>query len=129
MLKLEEFNKSKSISELVNKFFESRQVAHNAHLATKSFSQHKALQGYYKDILDLTDDFVETYQGQYGILSGYENIKTNKVNDIVEYLEDCSKIFLAGHIAIEKKDSHLHNILDEICAATFRTLYKLKFLK
>jgi hypothetical protein len=129
MLKLEEFNKSKSISELVNKFFESRQVAHNAHLATKSFSQHKALQGYYEDILDLTDEFVETYQGQYGILSGYENIKTNKVNDIIAYLEDCSKIFLAGHEALNKKDTHLHNILDEICGLIFRTLYKLKFLK
>lgn len=126
-MSLKDYKNSKDVKGLVKKLFESRQVAHTAHLQTKSYAVHKALDEYYNDILDLTDKFVETYQGQYGILTGYEQVEPSVVSDIEGYLEDCAKIFSAGRESL--KDSHLQNIMDEIVALTYQTLYKLKNLK
>jgi hypothetical protein len=127
MISLQDYNKSKDVKSLVNKLFEVRQVSHNAHLQTKSYSAHKALNSFYDDLLDLTDEFIETYQGQYGILSGYEKIDVSPVTDIESYLDGAVKIFMAARENL--KDSHLQNIMDEIVSLTYRTLYKLKNLK
>lgn len=126
MLSIDEYKQSKSVKGLVEKLFEARQIAHAYHLKTKSYSEHKALDDFYTKLLEMLDDFVETYQGQYGILTGYE-IKTQQVNNIVEYLEDCAKLFAVGQESL--KDSHLKNIADEIVALTYKTIYKLKYLK
>jgi hypothetical protein len=126
MLSIQEYKQSKSVKGLVQKMFEARQVAHTCHLKTKSYAEHKALNGFYEDILELADKFVETYQGQYGILSGYE-IQTQPVSDPTEYLEDCAVLFKMGKD--ELNDSHLQNIMEEVVALTYQTIYKLKFLK
>ena len=128
MMTLQQYKTAKDVKGLVAKLFEARQVAHNVHLQTKSYSEHKALNSFYDDILDLTDTFVEAYQGQYGILTGYESlIQIEPVNEIINYLEDCAKIFAAGRDAL--KDSHLKNIMEEVISLTYGTLYKLKNLK
>jgi hypothetical protein len=101
-------------------------VAHEYHLKSKSFSEHKALNGFYNDMLDFADEFVETYQGQYGILTDY-SISTKPVHNILEYMEDCVRVFSAGREELE--DPHLQNIIDEVVSLTYRTIYKLKFLK
>ena len=49
----------------------SRTQAHIFHLQTQSYAQHKALQDYYDEIVELIDEYVETYQGKYDILRGY----------------------------------------------------------
>jgi len=126
MLSIEEYKQSKNIKGLVQKIFEARQVTHNLHLKSKSFSEHKALEEFYTDLLEHLDEFVETYQGQYGILEGYE-IETQQVKNSIEYLEDSVKLFSVGRESL--KDGHLQNIMDEIIALTYRTIYKLKFLK
>jgi hypothetical protein len=126
MLSLQEYKQSKSVKGLVQKMFEARQISNICHLKSKSFSEHKALGSYYDSILELIDNFVETYQGQYGILTDYE-IETKSIPVTLEYLEDCNKFFIVGRDALE--DSHLKNIMDEVIALTYRTIYKLKFLK
>lgn len=126
MLSIQEYKQSKSVKGMVQKMFEARQVAHTCHLKTKSYAEHKALNKFYDEILELADTFVETYQGQYGILSGYE-IQTQPVSDPTEYLEDCAVLFKMGKD--ELKDSHLQNIMEEVVALTYQTIYKLKFLK
>lgn len=126
-LSLKDYKDAKGVKKLVEKMFEVRQTSHNFHLQTKSYSSHKALNSYYDDLLDLIDEFVETFQGQYGILTGYENIQITPIDDIISYLEDAVKIFIIGGEAL--KETHLKNIIDEIVATTFRTLYKLKYLK
>ena len=45
------------------------------------------------------------------------------------YMENLGKMLVNSHKLIDSKDTHLHNILDEIIALTFRTVYKLKYLK
>lgn len=126
MLTLQEYKQSKGASGLVQKMFEARQVAHNLHLKTKSYAEHKALNDFYDGLLEKIDDFVETYQGQYGIMKDCE-FQVGVVNDAVEYLEDCAKLFAVGRDSL--KDSHLKNVMDEVIALTYKTLYKLKFLK
>lgn len=126
MLSLQEYKQSKSVKGLVEKMFEARQVIHTCHLKSKSFSEHKALDEFYKGLLEFLDDFVETYQGQYGLLNGYE-ITTQNVDNPLDYLEDCVKLFAVGRENL--KEAHLQNIMDEIIGLTYKTIYKLKFLK
>lgn len=126
MMTLQEYKQSKDAKGLVQKMFESRQVAHNCHLKTKSFAEHEALGGFYEGILGLADEFVEVYQGQYGLIGDLE-FKVEAVAGPLEYLEDCVKLFAVGRG--ELKDPHLQNIVDEVVALTYRTIYKLKFLK
>ena len=126
MLSLQEYKQSKSVKGLVQKMYEARQVAHNCHLKTKSFAEHKALGGFYEKVLGLVDEFVESYQGQYGLLEDCE-LKVESVSNPTQYLDDCAKLFIVGRE--ELKDPHLQNIVDEVVALTYRTVYKLKFLK
>lgn len=130
MISLENYRNSKEIKGLIQKLFESRQVAHNVHLQTKSYAMHKALNGFYDDIVGFADSLIETYQGQYGLISDYKmDVPNIKPEGIVDYLEEAAEIFKLGHNSFNEKDTHLHNILDEIVGLTYQTLYKLKFLK
>ena len=120
-----------SIITFVNKLFESRQMAHVYHLKKESYAQHVALQGYYDGVLDLVDNFVEVYQGQYTLLEGYDMILGEvKETDPIVYLEGVVNYVRAekGKL-IKPEDTHLLNIVDEIVALLYKTLYKLKHLK
>jgi hypothetical protein len=70
-----------SVVTFFSKLFESREMAHVYHLQVRgdegSHAAHTALGEYYEGILDLIDTVIETYQGQYGIVDGYETIDTN----------------------------------------------------
>ena len=74
-----------------SKLFESREMAHIYHLTVKgemgSHAAHLALNEYYDGILGFIDEMIEVYQGQYGIVEGYETIDTSetKTKDKVEY--------------------------------------------
>lgn len=126
MLSIQEYKQSKSVKGLVEKMFEARQVAHVCHLRTKSYSEHKALDDFYTKLLEFLDEFIEAYQGQYGILNDY-NIEVKQVDNSLEYLEDSVKLFTVGRDSL--KDNHLQNIMDEIITLTYKTIYKIKFLK
>lgn len=118
---------NKSFIVLINKLFEARQMAHNEHLRTKKYSAHKALDGFYSDILDMIDQLVEVYQGEFGITEFATQIKVEQV-DIIQYLESVAKMLKGANGALKDSHSHYKNILDEMTALTYRTIYKLKFL-
>ncbi len=130
MISLNNYRNAKEVNSLFGKLFEVRQVAHQVHLQTESYAAHKALNSFYDDILDLIDSLIETFQGQYGIVEKYEikNLNIEK-NEIVNYLEEAAKMIMVSHKAFSEKDTHLHNILDEIVSLFYSTLYKLKYLK
>jgi len=128
MTSIEQYKNSVKIKSFASKLFEVRQTAHNAHLSTKSYSEHKALGSFYEGILDLADNFIETFQGQYGIISGYENINVSKEQNIISYIESAVEEFKETRKDLEK-DTHLQNIIDEMISLSYSTLYKLKFLK
>jgi hypothetical protein len=127
MLKLEEFKSAKDMGIVFSKLFEARDFAHKAHLETKSYAQHKALNSFYDDILDLTDSLVESYFGKYGIQK--IQVPEVKQQDTVTYFEDLANFLEQAHASVDKKDTWVQNQLDEIMQLTFSLLYKLKNLK
>jgi hypothetical protein len=82
---------------------------------------------YYEGILDLIDTVIETYQGQYGIVDGYETIDTNgtKTKELA-YFEELAEYVKHARKSISE-DTHLHSIVDDIVVLIYKTLYKLKF--
>jgi hypothetical protein len=76
---------------------------------------------------DSTQALYETYAGQYGTFK-YE-FSAVPDEDAVKYFEDLGKFCIAAHASIDKKDTHLHNILDEVTGSVYHLLYKLKNLK
>jgi hypothetical protein len=119
------------LAALFTKLFESRSVTHHAHLMAQgpgSFAQHLALQAYYEGVVPLADGLFEMYAGQYGLVK-FNPIGNNHDGDILSYMESLGKMLIEAHDLFDKKDSHLHNTLDEIISLVQSTVYKLKYLK
>lgn len=123
------------VTKLFSKLFESREMAHIYHLQVNgeqgSHAAHTALNDYYDGILDFIDTLIETYQGQYGIVDGYDVIDTNntRTTEKLAYFEELVEFVKHARQAISAEDTHLQNIVDEVVALIYRTLYKLKFTK
>ena len=109
--------------------FHSRDVAHSAHLNTRSFAKHKALDSFYHDIVDLADNLAETYQGKYGLI-GPVQLQSKTVSDeIAFFLQQQLDIINKMRYSIcDKEDTPIQNLIDEIVELYLSTLYKLKFL-
>jgi len=115
---------------LVSRLLDSQRQVHIFHLQTKSFAEHKALQDYYDAIGDIVDGIVESYQGKYGIVTGWKSVGTaeyQSTEQILSYLkslsEETSKYYNIS------KDTYIQNQLDEVTSLINSTLYKLRFLK
>jgi hypothetical protein len=74
---------------------------------------------------------IEVYQGQYGIIEGYEVIDTKETSskDKIAYFEELVEFVKTEKKCIKSEDSHLLNIVDEAVALIYKTLYKLKYNK
>ena len=121
--------------KLFSKLFESREMAHIYHLQVNgdmgSHAKHTALGDYYEGVLSFIDDLVETFQGQYGIIEEYNVIDTSetKSKDTIEYFNELARFIKEERKCINTEDTHLHNIIDEVVALIYKTLYKLKYTK
>ena len=113
-------------AEFIAALLHSSTVAHFMHLSTDSYSAHKALGHYYEDIIELTDDFAEAYQGRYNKIKKYPE-EFHSSNDPVKYLKSLQK-FVDDARGELPQDSEIQNIIDEISQLIDSTLYKLKFL-
>lgn len=120
-------NADYSVQEFVLCLLHSVTNAHILHLQSRSYSEHKALEAYYTEIGDLVDDYVEAYQGKYGLIEGYGE-KYWEPQPALEYM-----ILLNDYVAEARKhlqqDSELQNITDEIVQLIDSTTYKLRFLR
>ena len=100
---------------------------HFFHWSTDSYAKHKALNEYYDEIVDLTDQFVESYMGKYSKITKFPSTY-HQPKDPVNYLKS-----LQGFVADARKDlpqdTELQNIIDEIVALIYKLLYKLKYNK
>jgi hypothetical protein len=103
--------------------------AHILHLTTKSLSEHVALGAYYGEVGDLVDNFIEAFQGKYGLLHDF-TIDYQLPDQPVAYMT-----YLKDEVATLRRserfpqDSELQNSVDEIAQLIDSTLYKLRFLK
>ena len=126
----EQKEESNKFNVMISKLFHSRNQVHVFHLQTKSFAEHKALNDYYDDVVDIIDGLVESYQGKYDILTSYESYKILNY----ESNEQLLKYFKELESNIEEnrksnKDSYLQNQIDNAVELINSTIYKLKFLK
>lgn len=125
-----------TINNIIAKFFEVRDQIHYWHLQTKSYSEHKALNKFYEEWIDLADRFIETFQGRYEQVSGEINIslKTymlaknlDSQPTATQYYLKQVLIFLQGDArkVLYAIDTDLNNILDEMQGLVSRTIYML----
>lgn len=113
--------------EFIMRCFEARTTAHVLHLKTSSYAQHKALQKFYENLIDLVDSFAEAYQGEYGLIDKYPRVEM-KYDDPLKLIADFIKWIEENRDDI-CDDTYCQNIIDEVVALARSSQYKLKFLK
>ena len=115
---------------MVSTLLFSQTQVHIFHLQTKSYSEHKALQGYYEGIDALVDGIIESYQGKYDIIKNYDSIKTEDYKSseqVINYFKSLDTMIISARK--EVKESYLQNQIDTVQELIYSTLYKLRFLK
>lgn len=111
------------IAKAIGILFLSRTMAHMSHLQTKSYAEHKALNEFYDEIVELVDDLAEAAQGQYGILDvPFVNMSGN-VKDPVGMLQGHLRQLDAAMAKVD--EDYLMNIYQEVQKCYRSTLYKL----
>lgn len=117
-------------AEVANEVFatllNSATVAHILHLQTRSYAKHKALEGLYEALPDLTDSLIESYQSKYGIAE-YPAQSVATPSDALDFVKGLREYVSTKRFAVAK-DSELQNITDEIVQLLDSTIYKLTFL-
>lgn len=118
-----------SCEKFIGMLFLARDVTHSAHLNTRSYAKHKALQKFYENIIDRADTFAEAYQGRHGLIGPIALASAKKTNNVVEFLEDqLADLEVMRYEVCSKDDSPLQNLIDGIIELYLSTLYKLRFL-
>ena len=123
------------VSKFISKLLESREMAQVYHWTVKgdmgSHAAHLALEAYYSGVIEFIDDIVEIYQGQYGLIEGYDVIDTtdSRSKDRLDYFKEIVEFVKSGRTCIKAEDTHIHNIIDELIALQYKTIYKLTYNK
>ena len=116
-------------ADFVGILFLGRDVAHSVHLNTRSFSKHMALNTFYDSIIDLADAFAEAYQGRHGLMGPISLMSAKKTSNIIEFLEgQLKEIGACRYDVVDKTDTSLQQLIDNIVELYLSTLYKLRFL-
>ena len=101
---------------------------HILHLQAKSYSEHKALQGYYEKLPDLVDAIIEQYQGAYQVIieypTAYEAPNPDSLAEVLSIRD-----FVVKNRAIVGPYTSLQNEVDALLSMIESTIYKLTFLK
>jgi len=116
-------------ADFVGMMFLARDVAHSVHLNTRSYSKHKALRKFYDEVIDLADKFAEAYQGKHGLIGPISLMSANKTSNILAFMQDqVEEIEKVRYEVVDRTETALQNIIDEIVGLYLSTIYKLKFL-
>ena len=113
-------------AKLISLLFNARTNTHIAHLQTTSYAQHKALNEFYDEVVDLADRFAESSQGSIGIITGY-TIGDLFTGSITDYLKGQLTEILS--MRSQFQEGHLVQIIDDVVELYTSTLYKLTILK
>jgi len=113
-------------SQVVSILFNARINAHIAHLQTRSFAKHKALNEFYDEVIDLADRFAESSIGTTGqMLTGFTIGKLCDC-DIIDYLKMQLKEITT--LRSQFSEGHLVQIIDDVVELYTSTIYKLTIL-
>jgi DNA-binding ferritin-like protein len=130
-----EVSEGGDVVKFISKLLESREMAQVYHWTVKgdmgSHAAHLALEAYYDGVIEHIDEIVEVYQGQYGIIEGYDQIATDETRskEKLEYFKEVAEFVKSERNCIKQEDTHLHNLIDEVVALLYRTIYKLTYNK
>ncbi len=125
----ESSNHNDDFCEMVCQLLHSQTQVHIFHLGTKSYSEHKALQGFYEGIDALTDGIIESYQGKYGLLTNYKSYKNQSYknkNQVLKYFKGLLNTIEEKRESVE--ESYIQNQIDTVQELIYSTMYKLRFL-
>lgn len=100
------------------------------HWQTKSYSEHKALDSLFSELIELSDNLIESAMGKYGRPNSQGQMPSTH---LLDYQEGCLTEYLDSLILCyseeckkgldPKSDSDLLNILDEMIALVNQTKY------
>ena len=115
------------LNQFISALHQSKQQAIVWHHQTTSFSEHKALNNYYEEIVTLLDGLVESIQGL------YPRIKSYTLSNPVDWTEGGSTIYFKGLYEFVQKnrstlptqESWVQNQIDEIAQLISETLYQI----
>ena len=123
---------AKQVGTLIATLFLARDLAHREHLKTTgpgSFARHSALGSFYENIIDLADSLTEAWQGRYEELLAIPLLAHESDMPMIDMLRaQLDWIHDNRYEAIQREQTALHNMVDEIEALYMSTLYKLRFL-
>jgi DNA-binding ferritin-like protein len=119
------------MEELASILFHSRTQAHVFHLGVSgagAYAAHVALQGYYEEIVGLTDNLVESYQGKNGLIefkpvAGIDN--NCDTRNIIAYFDKLCAIVKTLRQAPDLACSYLQSQIDLVEELLYSTKYKL----
>lgn len=116
--------------ELLITLLNAATIGHVLHLRSRSYSEHKALQGFYQGLPDLVDGVIEAWQGRNGELVEYPDqmVEVSENRDALEYV-NYLKVLLDDERYVLGGESEIQNLVDGITELIDSTLYKLTFLK
>lgn len=107
-------------------FSEVYEQVHHQHHITTSYAQHKALGEFYEKWDELTDDFIETYQGKYGRIEGsYTTTVMNSLTPDTFLGLVSAKLYADIVPFVPSQDIDLANIVADMIGLTSHTIYLL----
>jgi hypothetical protein len=117
------------MSDFIGKMFLARNVAHSAHLNSRSYAEHMALCEFYNNIIDAADTVAETYQGIMQVLIGAVIVPEDESGEILDFLQSqLDELQKDRYVVCDKSNTVVQNKIDEAMAVYAKAIYKLKFL-
>lgn len=113
------------ISELAQRVFQARDIAHQRHWATKSYAEHMALGAFYSDAIDAIDAVIENYQGMLGPISPFV-VKAEAVTDIITYLSDEADWMESNLQELSQGMESLSNLIQSLISVYTKTVFLLR---
>lgn len=114
----------------IGEFFGTLQDAVTAewrkHLQTGKYSDHMALDDFYKDMPEKIDDLIEAWQADNDVVEDYKNVLDEGL-DALQYMEALKQHTLEGRKMMTSPE--LESLCDDILSLIDSTIYKLKHLK
>lgn len=115
------------INQFISTLHQSKQQSIVWHHQTTSFSEHKALQNYYEEIVELIDGLVESIQGIYPRIGSYVS------SPLVDWTEGGSTVYFKGlydfvqtnRKTIPQQETWVQNQIDNISELIADTLYQI----
>jgi hypothetical protein len=118
------------VEKLISLLFFARDYAHKVHLTSDSYSDHMALNEFYEEIVELTDDLAEAWMGKYGALKDVPIMTNKPTGDAGEVLKNQVEWIEKNRYKVcEKDEAALQSLVDSIVVLYYSTIYKLTRFK